>query len=141
MQSLWTVLGVALVMLVLTALIGFFVWRPRAQRRVEAASRALAEEIHGQPLLVGPAQCKKAAVRDPRQVQGLGVVALTDQAVIFSAGTGQRTVILPRAGLRVAFKSQGPTGQMDLTSEGPPQQRVVLAVADVAAWKAALHSD
>lgn len=121
MSVLWLVLGVVLIILVASVLFGFFVYRPRAKRQVTAATQAIAEELHGRPpLMIAPAQCRKADLRDPQEVTGLGVIAVTEQAVLFSAG--QRVVILSRDGLTarasgttVELESQTPVAFMALT--------------------------
>ena len=132
MSWIWVVLGALLIALVTSVLIGFFYWRPRAQKRVTAASQALAEELHGRPpLLIAPAQCLKADLRDAASLPGLGVLALTEQAVLYS--TGERVVILARDGLQV--RSNGTN--LEFASQ-TPQGRLVLTLPDPAPWMQAL---
>ncbi len=132
MSWIWVILGALLIALVGSVLFGFFYWRPRAQKRVTAATEALAEELHGRPpLLIAPAQCRKADLRDASSLPGLGVLALTEQAVLYSSG--QRVVILARDGLQVQHK--GTT--LEFTSQ-TPQGRIVVTLPDPAPWVQAL---
>ena len=95
MSWLWVILGALLIALVVSVLFGFFYWRPRAQKRVTRATELLAQELHGRPpLLIGPAQCRKAEFRDAGSLPGLGVLALTEQAVLYASD--QRVVIMSR---------------------------------------------
>jgi len=124
MSWIWVVLGALLIALVTSVLIGFFYWRPRAQKRVTAASQALAEELHGRPpLLIAPAQCRKADLRDAASLPGLGVLY----------STGERVVILARDGLQV--RSNGTN--LEFASQ-TPQGRLVLTLPDPAPWMQAL---
>ncbi len=132
MSWLWVVLGALLIALVVSVLLGFFVWRPRAKKRVTLATEALAQELHGRPpLLIAPAQCRKAQVRDGASLPGLGVLALTEQAVLYSSG--QRVVILPREGLR--FQSSG--NNLEFVTE-VPEAHLVVTLPDTAPWQRAL---
>jgi hypothetical protein len=132
MSWIWIVLGALLIALVASVLFGFFFWRPRAQKRVAAATHALAQELHGRPpLLIGPAQCRTSDLRDGRALTGLGVLALTEHAVLFSSG--ERVAVLSRDGLQVQVK--GTT--LDLASQVPPG-RLVVQLPDAGAWAAAL---
>jgi hypothetical protein len=132
MSWIWLVLGVLLIALVTSVLVGYFYWRPRAQKRVTTATEALASELHGrQPLLLAPAQCSRAELRDGAALTGLGVLALTDQAVLYSSG--QRVVILARDGLRLQTK--GTT--LEFVSQTPPG-RLVVRLPDPSPWAAAL---
>jgi hypothetical protein len=129
---IWLVLGVLLVVLVVSVLVGFFYWRPRAQKRVTAATEALAAELYGRPpLLIAPAQCRTADLRDADSLPGLGVLALTEQAVLYSSG--QRVVILAREGLQVQAKGNN----LEFVSQTPPG-RLVVTLPDPAPWSAAL---
>lgn len=128
MSWVWVVLGVLLLVVVASALFGFFFWRPRAQRRVTAASKAIASELHGRPpLLIAPAQCRSAEVRDADSLPGLGVLALTEQAVLYSSG--QRVVVLQRDGLSLSTKGSS----LEFVSTVPPA-RLVVTLPDTAAW-------
>jgi hypothetical protein len=132
MSVVWIVLGVLLVALVGSVLFGFFYWRPRAQKRVTTATAELAKELHGRPpLMIGPAQCRSAQIRDGGSLPGLGVLALTEQAVLYSSG--QRVVILARDGLQVQAK--GTTLELVSTV---PEGRLVLTLPDTAPWAQAL---
>ena len=132
MSTLWFVLGVVLIALVGSVLFGFFYWRPRAQKRVKAATEALAEELHGRPpLLIAPAQCKKANVRDADSLPGLGVLALTEQALLYSSG--QRVVVMSREGLQVVPKGRNLEFQSQV-----PQGSLVVTLPDQSPWTAAL---
>lgn len=132
MSWIWVVLGALLIALVVSVLVGFFYWRPRAQKQVTAATAALAAELHGRPpLLIAPAQCRKAELRDAASLQGLGVLALTEQAVLFSSG--QRVAILARDGLVVNSKGTS----LEFVSQ-TPQGRLVVTLPDLAPWTAAL---
>lgn len=129
MSWIWMVLGVLLLVVVASALFGFFYWRPRAQRRVTAASKALAQELHGRPpLLIAPAQCRSADVRDGESLPGLGVLALTEQAVLYSSG--ERVVILQREGLTLTAKGTN----LEFVSTVPPA-RLVVTLPDTAPWR------
>lgn len=129
MSWIWMVLGVLLLVVVVSALFGFFYWRPRAQRRVTAASKALAEELHGRPpLLITPAQCRSADVREGESLPGLGVLALTEQAVVYSSG--ERVVILQREGLTLTAKGTN----LEFVSSVPPA-RLVVTLPDPAPWR------
>ncbi len=132
MSWLWVVLGALLIAVVISVLLGFFVWRPRAKKRVTLATQALAQELHGRPpLLIAPAQCRKAQVRDGESLPGLGVLALTEQAVLYSSG--QRVVILPRQGLR--FQSSG--NNLEFVTE-VPDAHLVVTLPDTGPWQRAL---
>lgn len=132
MSTVWLILGVLLILLVGSVLFGFFYWRPRAQKRVTAATEAIAAELHGRPpLLLAPAQCKKADVRDASSLPGLGVLALTDQALLYSSG--QRVVVMSRDGLQVQTKGRN----LEFVSQ-VPQARLVVTLPDPAPWSAAL---
>jgi hypothetical protein len=132
MSTVWLILGILLILLVGSVLFGFFYWRPRAQKRVTAATEAIAAELHGRPpLLLAPAQCKKADVRDASSLPGLGVLALTDQALLYSSG--QRVVVMAREGLQVQTKGRN----LEFVSQ-VPQARLVVTLPDPAPWSAAL---
>lgn len=132
MSVVWLVLGALLVVLVASVLAGFFYWRPRAQNRVKTAAEALAGELHGAPpLLVAPAQCRKAELRDGGSLPGLGVLALTEQAVLYSSGN--RVVILSREGLQMQAKGN----ILEFTSQ-IPAGRIVVTLPDPAPWTQAL---
>lgn len=132
MSTVWLILGILLILLVGAVLFGFFVWRPRAQKRVTAATEAIAAELHGRPpLLLAPAQCKKAEVRDASSLPGLGVLALTDQALLYSSG--ERVVVMSREGLHVQAKGRN----LEFVSQ-VPQGRLVVTLPDPAPWSAAL---
>lgn len=132
MSLVWVVLGVLLIALVSSVLFGFFYWRPRAQKRVTTATEALAAELHGRPpLLLAPAQCRKAELRDAGSLPGLGVLALTDQAVLYSSG--HRVVVLARDGLQT--RAKGTT--LEFVSQTPPG-RLVVTLPDPAPWTAEL---
>jgi hypothetical protein len=131
MSWVWVVLGALLIALVASVLFGFFYWRPRAQRRVTTATQKLAEELHGRPpLMIAPAQCRTAEFRDSSSLPGLGVLALTEQAVLYSSG--ERVVIMSREGLHLAGKGN----TLDFVSQVPPG-RLVVTLPDPAAWRAA----
>ncbi len=132
MSWIWIVLGVFLVVLVGSVLFGFFYWRPKAQKRVTDATQALADELHGRPpLLIAPAQCKKAEVRESQSLRGLGVLALTEQAVLYSSG--QRVVVMSRDGLQMLSKGR----DLEFIST-VPQGRIVVTLPDPGPWQAAL---
>lgn len=132
MSVVWLILGIVLVVLVVSVLFGFFYWRPRAQRRVTAATHALVSELHGTPpLLMAPAQCKKAEVRDAGSLPGLGVLALTEQALLYSSG--ERVVVMSREGLAVTTKGRN----LEIVSQ-VPQGSLVVTLPDPAPWTAAL---
>lgn len=132
MSTVWLLLGVLLIIVVGSVLFGFFYWRPRAQNRVKAATEALAQELHGRPpLLLAPAQCKSADVRDAGSLPGLGVLALTEQAVLYSSG--ERVVVLSREGLQVQAKGRS----LEFVSQ-LPQGRLVVTLPDPGPWSAAL---
>lgn len=129
MSWVWIVLGALLIVLVGSLLFGFFYWRPRAQRRVTEATQAIAQEMHGRPpLLIAPAQCREADVRDGAGLRGLGVLALTEQAVLYSGGG--RVVILQRDGLRLQAKGTS----LEFQSTVPPA-RLVVTLPDTASWQ------
>lgn len=132
MSIVWFVLGVLLVALVGSVLFGFFYWRPRAQKRVKVATEALAQELHGRPpVLIAPAQCKKANVRDSASLPGLGVLALTEEALLFSSG--ERVVVMSRDGLEVLSKGRN----LEFVSR-VPQGSLVVTLPDPSPWTAAL---
>jgi hypothetical protein len=133
-MSVWLVLGIVLVALTASVLFGFFYWRPRARRQVTGATEALARELHGRPpLLIAPAQCRRADVRDGSSLRGLGVLALTDEAVLYSSG--ERVVVLQRDGVRASTRGR----RLELTSTVPAGS-MVLAVADPGPWRSAFGS-
>jgi len=132
MSWVWIVLGALLIALVASVLFGFFVWRPRAQRRVTLATQTLAGELHGhEPLLLAPAQCRKAELRDGGSLPGLGVLALTEQAVLYSSG--ERVVILFEGRLDLQHKAN----TLEFVSQIPPG-RLVVTLPDTAPWVTAL---
>lgn len=134
MSWIWVVLGALLIALVVSVLVGFFYWRPRAQKRVTTATQALAGELHGRPpLLLVPAQCRSAELRDAGSLRGLGVLALTEQAVLYSSG--DRVVILSREGLTVNAKGNN----LEFVST-VPQGRLIVTLPDTAPWVAALSA-
>lgn len=134
MEWIWAVLGGVLIVLLLIVLFSFFIWRPRARDQVTKATQALAQELHGRPpILIGPAQCSKADIRDAEEVKGLGVLALTEHAVLFSRG--ERVVILSRDGLR----SSAAGTSLELVSQTPPGT-LVLTMPDTAPWQAELSA-
>ena len=125
MTWLWALLGLILIIVVGGVLYAFFVARPRAQQRVTAATQAIAAELHGRPpRLLVPAQCHKASVREAEQVRGLGVLAVTDQAVLFGSGSG-RVVLMSRDGLQVNH-----VGSRLVLGGTEPAQEVTLTMAD-----------
>jgi hypothetical protein len=132
MSTVWLILGILLILLVGSVIFGFFYWRPQAQKRVTAATEAIAAELHGRPpLLLAPAQCKEADVRDAASLPGLGVLALTDQALLYSSG--ERVVVMSREGLQVQTKGRN----LEFVSQ-VPQGRLVVTLPDPAPWSAAL---
>jgi hypothetical protein len=132
MSWIWIVLGALLIAVVVSVLFGFFVWRPRARQRVTQATEALAQELHGRPpLLIAPAQCRKAEIRDGGSLPGLGVLALTEQAVLYSSG--QRVVILPRDGM--SFQSSG--NNLEFVTQ-VPEAHLVVTLPDTSPWRQAL---
>lgn len=134
MSVIWWVLGLVLITLVVGVLVGFFVYRPRAQKRVTAATQAIAAELHGRPAeMIAPAQCRDAEIRDPGSVKGLGVLAMTDQAVLFCAG--ERVVILARDGLTAS--AAGTTLQLRATT---PAAQLTLTTPDADVWAQRLAS-
>ncbi len=132
MSWVWVVLGALLIALVVSVLFGFFYWRPQAQKRVTAASQALAGELHGRPpLLIAPAQCRSSDLREGSSLKGLGVRALPEQAVLFSSG--ERVVILSREGLTLG----GANRTLEFVSQVPPG-RLVVQLPDPGPWRQAL---
>ena len=132
MSWLWVILGALLIALVVSVLFGFFYWRPRAQKRVTRATELLAQELHGRPpLLIGPAQCRKAEFRDAGSLPGLGVLALTEQAVLYASD--QRVVIMSREDLQVSGKGRN----LEFVSHVPPG-RLVVTLPDTSVWRSAL---
>ena len=125
MSWVWVVLGALLIALVASVLFGFFFWRPRAQKRVTQATQMLAEELHGRPpLLIAPAQCRSADFRDASSLPGLGVLALTEQAVLYSSG--ERVVIMARDGLGRAADAAEAYAWADLAAERGYREFLVL---------------
>lgn len=132
MSWVWVVLGALLIALVASVLFGFFFWRPRAQKRVTRASELLAQELHGRlPLLVGPAQCRKADFRDASSLPGLGVLALTEQAVLYASD--ERVVIMTREDLHLSVRGRN----LEFVSQVPPG-RLVVTLPEPGVWQAAL---
>lgn len=132
MSWIWFVLGALLVVGVLSVLVAFFVWRPRARNAVASATEAIAQELHGRPpLLIAPAQCRAADVRDGDSLKGLGVLALTEQAVLFALG--ERVVILVREGMEVEASGTS----LDITAKTPPGT-IKLTMPDTSQWAAHL---
>ena len=132
MSWVWIVLGALLIALVASVLFGFYYWRPRAQKRVTTATQLLTGELHGRaPLLLAPAQCRSADVRDGAQIKGLGVLALTEQAVLYASD--ERVVILSREGLQVLAKGNS----LEFVSHVPPG-RLTVTLPNTAVWRDAL---
>ena len=82
------------------------------------------------PLLIAPAQCRSADFRDASSLPGLGVLALTEQAVFYSSG--ERVVIMSREGLHL----QGKGNNLDFVSQ-VPSGRLVVTLPDPDVWRAA----
>lgn len=103
MQWLWITLGIVLVAVVAMVLYSFFVVRPRSIGQLKASAELLARETHGrQPLVMGPAKCSAISAPDKEPLLGVGVLALTEQGVIFAAANPDRTLIVPREAVTAA---------------------------------------
>ena len=100
----------------------------------KSCRKALAQDLHGRPPeLIAPAQCRSADLRDGQSLTGLGVLALTDQAVLYS--TGERVVVLQRDGLRAGGRGT----RLELESS-TPQGRMVLSMPDPTPWRERLST-
>lgn len=100
MQWVWIVLGVLLVAIVTVVLYTFFVARPRSVGQLKASTELLARETHGRkPLLLVPAKCDAITAADRERLLGVGVLALTEQGVVFAAANPDRTLIVPRSAI------------------------------------------
>lgn len=103
MQWLWIVLGVLLIAVVGVVLYTFFVVRPRSVGQLKASAELLARETHGRkPILLVPAKCEAISAADKESLLGVGVLALTEQGVVFAAADPDRTLIVPRSAVTQA---------------------------------------
>ncbi|MDQ1248672.1 MAG: hypothetical protein QG597_3045 [Actinomycetota bacterium] len=100
MQWVWIVLGVLLVVIVAAVLYTFFVVRPRSVSQLKASAELLARETHGRkPILLVPAKCEAISAAAKESLLGVGVMALTEQGVVFAAANPDRTLIVPRSAI------------------------------------------
>lgn len=97
MTVLWTVLGALLITVVLAFCITFFIVRPILAKKVNAGVAGLAKELHGRPPLMSTAaSCEGCSDPDRGGLKGIGAIALTEQALVFVAGSTDQSVIIPR---------------------------------------------
>lgn len=97
MSWLWTILGALLIAAVLAACITYFLVRPALARRIDAGGKLVARELHGRPpLMSGAASCE--GITDPERVglRGVGVIAMSEQALVFGNSKNELVVIIPR---------------------------------------------
>lgn len=73
----------------------FFVMRPRAVRQLRSSAELLAKETHGRaPLVMAAAKCEAISLPAKRDYVGVGMLALTEHVVVFSAANPDRTLII-----------------------------------------------
>lgn len=98
MTLVWTILGALLITVVLAFCITFFIVRPRLAKKVNAGATEVAKELHGRPPLKSTAaSCEGCSDPDRMSLKGVGVIALTEQALVFGSGANGTTVVIPRA--------------------------------------------
>jgi hypothetical protein len=97
MTVVWTILGALLITAVLAFCITFFIVRPRLARKVNDGAQQVAKELHGRrPLKSTAASCEGCSDPDRVALKGIGVIALTEQAVVFATDIEGRSVVIPR---------------------------------------------
>ncbi len=125
MTVIWTILGAILITIVLAFCITFFIVRPILARKVNAGAAGVARELHGrQPLLSTAASCEGCSNPDRGGLKGVGVIALTEQALVFASGDNDQTVIIPRSKVTEA----GPATSVELLGRTVRRGRPMLAV-------------
>ncbi|MBP7972657.1 MAG: hypothetical protein WBB44_00120 [Candidatus Nanopelagicales bacterium] len=96
MTTVWAVLGGLLAAAVLAVCLVFFVVRPILARKVESGAEGLAKELHGRPpLRSSAASCDGVNTFVKEGVRGIGALGLTEQALVFVAGSTETSLIIP----------------------------------------------
>lgn len=96
MTTVWAVLGGILAAVVLAVCLVFFVVRPILARKVESGAEGLAKELHGRPpLRSSAASCDGVNTFVKSGVRGIGALGLTEQALVFVAGSTETALIIP----------------------------------------------
>lgn len=94
---MWTILGALLIAFVLAVCITFFIVRPRLAKRINAGGQLVARELHGRPPLAsGAASCEAISDPDRLALKGIGVIALSENAVVFGNSKSEHVLIVPR---------------------------------------------
>ncbi len=126
MVVLWTILGALLITVVLAFGITYFIVRPRLARKVNAGAEVLSRELHGRlPLLSSAASCEGCTDPDRFGLKGIGAIALTEQALVFVAGSTQDTVVIPREAVTEAV----PVTSFEVLGKTVRRARPMLSVA------------
>lgn len=125
MTVVWTILGTILITVVLAFCITFFIVRPRLARKVNIGATGLAKELHGRPPLMSTAaSCEGCSDPDRGGLKGVGAIALTEQAVVFVAGSTSDSVIIPRD----KVGEVGPATTLDILGRKIRRARPMLAI-------------
>lgn len=128
MTVVWTILGALLITVVLAFCITFFIVRPRLAKKVNAGAKEVAKELHGRPPLKSTAaSCEGCSDPDRISLKGVGVIALTEQAVVFAAGANGSSVIIPRS----KVTEVGPATSVELLGRHVRRARPMLLIT----WK------
>lgn len=100
MTVIWAVLGALLITAVFAVLVVFFFVRPALAKKINVAAKALSSELYGRPPLISSAaSCEGSTDPGRSALTGIGVIALTEQALVFVAGGNKASVIIPVANL------------------------------------------
>lgn len=125
MTVIWTILGAILITVVLAFCITFFIVRPMLAKKVNAGAASVARELHGrQPLLSTAASCEGCSDPDRSGLKGVGVIALTEQGVVFASGGTEQTVIIPRN----KVTETGPATSLEILGRSVRRARPMLAI-------------
>ncbi len=125
MTLVWTILGAMLVAVVLVFCITFFIVRPKLAKKVNAGAKEVAKELHGRPpLKLTPASCEGCSDPDRARLKGVGVIALTEQAVVFGSGANGSTVVIPRS----KVTEVGPARTLEILGRPIRRARPMLAL-------------
>lgn len=128
MTVVWTILGALLITAVLAFCITFFIVRPKLAKKVNEGAQQVAKELHGRPPLKSTAaSCEGCSDPDRATLKGIGVIALTEQAVVFATNIEGRSVVIPRNKVIEA----GPGTSVELLGRTVKRPRPMLVVS----WK------
>ena len=125
MTLVWTILGAILITVVLAFCITFSIVRPRLAKKVNAGATEVAKELHGrQPLKSTAASCEGCSDPDRMALKGVGVIALSEQALVFGSGANGTTVVIPRS----KVTEVGPATSIEILGRSIRRARPMLLV-------------